>query len=111
MGFEEGGVNPKVLPWITSCWRVHRVHPFLTLCARRLQDQAKQIKELKEHLSSNEHVKAPSETQASSTSERSWRHSDSSSSSPSISMVNMAFTSCLEHRAGVEPAWRGAVRP
>ena len=62
-------MNPKVLPWITSCWRVHRVHPFLTLCARRLQDQAKQIKELKEHLSSNEHVKAPSETQASSTSE------------------------------------------
>ena len=62
-------MNPKVLPWITSCWRVHRVHPFLTWCARRLQDQAKQIKELKEHLSSNEHVKAPSETQASSTSE------------------------------------------
>ena len=62
-------MNAKVLPWITSCWRVHRVHPFLTLCARRFQDQAKQIKELKEHLSSNEHVKAPSETQASSTSE------------------------------------------
>jgi hypothetical protein len=37
----------------------------LTLCARRLQDQAKQIKELKEHLSSKEHVKAPSDTSAS----------------------------------------------
>ena len=45
-----------------------RARAALTLCARRLQDQAKQIKELKEHLSSKEHVKAPSDAQASSTS-------------------------------------------